>query len=110
LCRSWEVRRPEKVGRGKTVRLNGIASEGKWWEIPIVSATVDSSKRVRIRQAKPGEEYQVEPIPSGFMLTRLVKLKPEGNYRLSRKNGYLMIETDREITAEEVNKALADFP
>ncbi len=44
------------------------------------------------------------------MLTRLVKLKPEGNYRLSRKNGYLMIETDREITAEEVNKALADFP
>jgi len=75
-----------------------------------VSATVDSRKRLRIRQAKAGEEYEIETLPNGFRLTRLVKQQTAGNYRIIRKHGYLMIETERKITTDEINKALADFP
>ncbi len=75
-----------------------------------MSVKVDSKNRVRLRQAMPGEEYDVEVLPSGFKLTRLVKERNGGNYRLIEKSGYLMIETEREANVDEIKKCLLDLP
>lgn len=71
---------------------------------------VDDRRRVVLpKPAREGEVFQVDSVGAGkFLLTRLEN--PPAHYTLAKKNGYLMVMTNKPVTAEVVEKALADFP
>jgi hypothetical protein len=49
------------------------------WEIPTMTTTVDAKKRITLRQAKPGERFDVQVIEDGaFVLRRLEPVRPAG--------------------------------
>jgi hypothetical protein len=75
-----------------------------------MKATVDDKHRVTLgKDAVAGEVYDVDRQDAGrrIVLTRMEKPQP-GKCRLVRKNGYLVMITDRVVSHEEMVKAIQE--
>ncbi len=72
---------------------------------------VDSAKRVRLPDAKPGQVLAYEMSGEIFTLTPVKPVEPTlSKGRLEKHGKRLLGVTDRPITSEMVKQALADFP
>ena len=72
--------------------------------------TVDSSKRVRIPDAKPKEVFAYELDDSGRVtLTPVARAQPNPA-KLIRRGGRTYLVNNQPITNEDVQRAMADFP
>ena len=83
------------------------------WDIPTVITTkADARKRVVIPQAKPGQVYAVQGEPDGIITLSPVKpIEPvSSKYKLVKKDGYTVIETDRQVSLETIKELLSEFP
>jgi hypothetical protein len=89
-----------------------LEKEPPWWDIPTMSVTVDSKKRVILPGAKPGEEFDVQATGDGiFVLRRLQPVQDRPiKGRLVKRGKYTVCVTDRPIDMAALNEALADFP
>jgi len=78
----------------------------------VTTATVDDRKRVRIPDAKPGQVFSVEPEPNGAIrLVPVVRQDQPNKARVVKgPKGYLLLETERPITQEQVRALLDEFP
>ena len=74
--------------------------------------TADKAKRVRIPDAKPGQVFAYELGAKGIILTPVVKESsvPAKARLVKGPKGYLVVQTDRVITQEEVRRAQDEFP
>lgn len=74
---------------------------------------VDSSKRVRLGQARPGDCYQIQASVDGltFTLTKIVpdKSRP-AKVRFEKRGRYRVGIVDRPIDEQALKEALEDFP
>lgn len=76
-----------------------------------MTVTVDAHKRVRLRQAAPGERFDVQISGDGkVILTPLVPDDKPDKVRYVKKNGYTVAIGTRKITQEQVRKHLDEFP
>ncbi len=72
----------------------------------------DARKRVILRNAKPGDRFDVQVSGDGvFILRRLepVKVRPM-KARLEKRGKHTVIVTDRPLDMSVVKELLADFP
>jgi hypothetical protein len=77
-----------------------------------MTVTADSSRRVILRPAKPGERFDLRvERPGRYILTKLEPLESRpAKVRLVKRNGYTVGVLDRPIDPEALKQALADFP
>jgi phage FluMu protein gp41 len=77
-----------------------------------MTAIADSKHRVTLRQAKPGDRFDVKILEAGkYVLTRLEPTRPRASrVRLVKRNGYTVGVLDHPIDPEALRSALADFP
>jgi hypothetical protein len=77
-----------------------------------MTAIADNKRRVVLRQAKPGDRFDVAILEEGkYLLTRLEPVRAQRNQaRLVRKHGYSVAVSKRPITQEMVRAALDEFP
>ena len=77
-----------------------------------MTAIADSKHRVTLRQAKPGDRFDVKILEEGkYVLTRLEPVKPQtSSVRLVKRHGYTVGVLDHPIDPEALKQALADFP
>ena len=77
-----------------------------------MTAIADSKHRVTLRQAKPGERFDVKILEEGkYVLTRLEPARPRpSRVRFVKRNGYTVGVLDHPIDPEALKQALADFP
>ena len=79
-----------------------------------MSVTVDAKKRVRLPDARPGEEFDVQASGDGiFVLRRLVPVKDSkrpAKVTLVKEGGFTVGVLDRPINEEALKEALAEFP
>jgi hypothetical protein len=82
------------------------------WEIPTMTTTADSRKRVILAAAKPGDRFDVQVSPDGAFILR--RLKPVADQpvkgRLKKRGKYTVVVTDKPVDMKLVKKLLADFP
>ena len=81
------------------------------WDNPQVKLVTDDRCRLQSRDLlKPNTRYDGERDPSGRVI--LVELVPAQapKARLVRRHGRTSLVLDRELTNEDVQKALVDFP
>ena len=72
---------------------------------------VDSAKRVRLPDAKPGQVLAYEMSGNTFTLTPVRPVEPTPiKGRLEKHGKRLLGVTNRPITSAMVKQALADFP
>lgn len=79
------------------------------------TAIVDEKRRVRIPALKPGQVVAYEEVGNGIVtLTPMEPVKPPGarpaKCRLVKKNGFTVIETDRNVSMETLKELLAELP
>jgi hypothetical protein len=74
--------------------------------------TADEHKRVRLPDARPRQVFAYEILGGTIPLKPVAEIKPKpARARLvAGSKGYLVVETDRAITQEEVRQALNEFP
>ena len=81
---------------------------------PRMTTTADSRKRVILPAAKPGDRFDVQISPDGaFILRRLEPVKKAvrpAKFKLVKKDGFTVIDTDRAPSLETIKELLADFP
>lgn len=77
-----------------------------------MTVVADSKHRVTLRQAKPGERFDVSIVePGKYVLTRLEPTQPRpARVRIVKRNGYSVGVLDRPIDPVALKEALADFP
>jgi len=78
-----------------------------------MTVVTDNKHRVTLRQAKPGERFDVAiPQEGQYVLTRLEPVKPRRNKaKLVRcKEGYLVAVSEHPVTQQMVRVALDEFP
>jgi hypothetical protein len=78
-----------------------------------MTVITDSKHRVTLRQAKPGQVFDLQiPEEGKYVLTELEPVKPGPNKaHLARsKSGYLVAVSERPITQDMVRAALDEFP
>jgi len=78
-----------------------------------MTAITDNKRRVVLRQAKPGDRFDVAFLPDEgkYVLTRPEPVKPRPRkVRLVRKQGYLVAVSAQPITEEQTRKLLDEFP
>jgi hypothetical protein len=79
----------------------------------VKTATVDAKKRVLLGQARPGDCYKVEASADGERFV-LVRMAPEEmvppKVRLEKRKGHTVLVSDRPISQEAIDEALAEFP
>jgi hypothetical protein len=71
---------------------------------------VDTSKRVRLPDSKPGQVFAYENANGTVILT---PVKPDvrvAKVRFEKENGYTVVVSDRPFDEAAVNKALEEFP
>jgi hypothetical protein len=77
-----------------------------------MTVTADAKKRVVLKTAKPGDTFDVQVTGGEIRLTLMkpVQQKPTRPRLVKGPKGYLVIQTDRPITHEEVRKVMDEFP
>ena len=76
-----------------------------------MTVIADNKKRVVLTQAKPGDRFDVQISPNGYVLQKLepVRSKP-AKVRFIKRDGYTVAVTDQPINEAALREALADFP
>ncbi len=76
-----------------------------------MTVTTDEKKRVVIPSARPGDRFDIQVTPEGkVVLTRLELADKPDHVGLVKKHGYTVARGTRPITAEQVRKAIDEFP
>ena len=77
-----------------------------------MTAIADSKHRVTLRQARPGDRFDVEiPEEGKYVLTRLEPTKPKpSRVRFEKRNGYTVGISDRPVSEHAIRDALDEFP
>jgi len=77
-----------------------------------MTAIADSKHRVTLRQAKPGDRFDVEILEEGkYVLTRLESTKPRpSRVRFKKRDGYTVGVSDRPVDEQAIRDALDEFP
>jgi hypothetical protein len=75
-------------------------------------AIADSKHRVTLRQARPGDRFDVKVLEEGkYVLTRLEPAKPRAaRVRFEKRNGYTVGVSDQPVSEAAIRAALDDFP
>jgi hypothetical protein len=71
--------------------------------------TVDSSKRIRIPDAKPSQVYAYQTEGKRITLT-LVEPVPPPQARIVKVRGRKYLASDRPVTKEDTQEVMANFP
>ena len=76
-----------------------------------MTVIADNKKRIVLTQAKPGDRFDVQTSPNGYVLRKLepVEGKP-AKVRFVKRDGYTVAIADQPINEEALREALADFP
>jgi hypothetical protein len=78
-----------------------------------MTITADSRKRVILRDAKPGDRFDVQISGEGtFVLRRLEPVKGvhrPGSVKWIKKDGFTVGITDRQVSQETINELLNGF-
>jgi len=76
-----------------------------------VTVIADNEKRVVLAQAKPGDRFDLQVSPNGYVLRKLdpAQSKP-AEVRFIKRDGYTVAVADQPINEEALQEALADFP
>ena len=79
---------------------------------PYMTAIADSKHRVTLRQARPGDRFDVEILEEGkYVLTRLEPAKPQpSRVRFVKRNGYTVGVSDQPVSEQAIRDALDEFP
>jgi hypothetical protein len=83
------------------------------WEIPAMTVVTDNKKRVTLRQAKPGDRFDVQVVSDGnYILTKLEPVQPRGpaKVRIEKRGPYHVGVLDQPIHEAALEDALAEFP
>jgi phage FluMu protein gp41 len=77
-----------------------------------MAAIADSKHRVTLRQARPGDRFDVEILAEGkYVLTRLEPAKPRpSRVRFEKRNGYTVGISDQRVSEQAIRDALDEFP
>jgi hypothetical protein len=77
-----------------------------------MTAIADSKHRVTLRQARPGDRFDVEILEEGkYVLTRLEPSKPRSSrVRFEKRNGYTVGVSDQPVNEQAIRDALDEFP
>ena len=77
-----------------------------------MTAIGDSKHRVTLRQARPGDRFDVEILAQGkYVLTRLEPTKPQpSRVRFEKRNGYPVGISDQPVSEQAIRDALDEFP
>ena len=77
-----------------------------------MTAIADSKHRVTLRQARPGDRFDVKVLEEGqYVLTRLDPAKPQAaRVRFEKRNGYTVGVSDQPVSEAAIRAALDDFP
>jgi hypothetical protein len=77
-----------------------------------MTAIADSKHRVTLRQARPGDRFDVKILEEGkYVLTRLEPVRPRASrVRFVKRGGYTVGVSDQPVSEEAIRAALADFP
>jgi phage FluMu protein gp41 len=77
-----------------------------------MTAIADSKHRVTIREARPGDRFDVRiEGPGKYVLTKLEPIQSgPSKVRLVKRQGYTVGVLDHPIDPEALKQALADFP
>jgi hypothetical protein len=78
-----------------------------------VTVVADNKKRVTIRNAKPGDRFDVQIAGNGrFILTKLepVQSVRSARVRIEKRDGYSVGVLDQPISEDAIKKALSEFP
>jgi hypothetical protein len=77
-----------------------------------VTVTADNKRRVVLPSAKPGDLFQVEISGEGtFTLTRLEPIQERPSpVRFKKRGKFTVGVSDRPVSQEAIDQALADFP
>jgi hypothetical protein len=77
-----------------------------------MTVVADNKHRVTLRQARPGERFDVAIVePGKYVLTRLEPARSRpARVRIEKRNGYTVGILDRPIDPVALKEALADFP
>ncbi len=79
---------------------------------PDMTAIADNKHRVTLRQARPGDRFDVEILAEGkYVLTRLEPTKPQSSrVRFEKRNGYTVGVSDQPVSEQAIRDALDEFP
>ena len=79
---------------------------------PYMTAIADSKHRVTLRQARPGDRFDVEILAEGkYVLTRLETAKPQpSRVRFEKRNEYTVGISDQPVSEQAIRDALDEFP
>lgn len=82
------------------------------WEIPIVhTVKVDKTKRVRLRDARPGQILSYVFTGSRFDLNLVDPVEPRpAKVTVSKRGSFSVGVTDRDISDQVLEQALSEFP
>ena len=77
-----------------------------------MTAIADSKHRVTLRQARPGDRFDVEIVEEGkYVLTKLEPTKRRSSrVRFEKRNGYTVGVSDRPVSEQAIRNALDEFP
>jgi hypothetical protein len=78
-----------------------------------MTTIADSRKRVVLPAAKPGDRFDVQVSPDGAFILRLEPVKKTvrpAKFKLVKKDGFRVIDTDRAPSLETIKELLANFP
>jgi hypothetical protein len=77
-----------------------------------MTVVADNKHRVTLRQAKPGERFDVSIVePGKYVLTKLEPVRSRANrVRFVKRNGYTVGICPQPVSEVAIREALADFP
>lgn len=99
------------IDPGQRKPVSALENRRLRWDNPTMTVIADSKRRIVLAQAKPGDRFDVQASPSGYLVRKLepVASKP-AKVRFVKRNGYTVAVTDQPINEEALSEALADFP
>ncbi len=76
-----------------------------------MTVIADNKKRIVLTQAKPGDRFDVQASPNGYVLRKLEPVESNAaKVRFVKRDGYTVAITDQPINEQALREALADFP
>ena len=74
------------------------------------TVVTDKQKRVRIPDAKPGQVWAYELNGQTVTLTPVKPVEKNAKFKLVKRDGFTVIETDRSVSQETIDELLSELP